>query len=89
MNKLDNDQFVLVLFRVIYEDKRNWNKRVATLGQAQKINNKDFHKLLQLYLALWELKDTEYKSKLVSHYAITFLIIPKTKTQKKGSCEPD
>jgi len=48
MHNLDDDKFVLVLFRVIYE-----GGRVATLSQTQKINNKYVDRLPYFLLSLF------------------------------------
>ena len=65
MHNLDDDKFVLVLFRVIYE-----GGRVATLSQTQKINNKYVDRLLTFYLACLEVKGEEYKTFPVERYVI-------------------
>jgi len=71
MYNLPDDQFVLVLFRVIY-----LNGRIATLSQAQKINNKNLNKLYTLFSGLLELMDEDYKELPVERFVISFNIIP-------------
>jgi hypothetical protein len=72
MNKLDDDQFVLILFRIIYV-KKGW---IITLGEAQKVNKKDQEKITELYKHLFEVKDDVYKTTRVDHFTISYNIIP-------------
>lgn len=51
-NKLDDDQFGLILFRVIYEKK----EFIMTLGEMQKVNKNDKGKLAELYKNVLKLK---------------------------------
>ena len=44
MNKLDDDQFVLILFRIIYK-KPGF---IITLGEAQKVNKNYLDKIVEL-----------------------------------------
>jgi hypothetical protein len=72
MNKLDNNQYVLVLFRIKYLDYN-----VATLGETNKVNKDDFDKLLELYKNIFELLDERYKTDPVDHFVVSYNIIPK------------
>jgi hypothetical protein len=72
MNKLDNNQFVLILFRIKYLDYN-----VATLGETNKVNKDDFDKLLELYKNIFELLDERYKTDPVDHFVVSYNIIPK------------
>lgn len=72
MNKLDDDQFVLILFRIIY-DKKDF---ITTLGEAQKVNKNDQEKITELYKHLFEVKDDVYKTTRVDHFTISYNIIP-------------
>jgi len=72
MNKLNDDQFVLILFRVIY-DKKDF---IMTLGEMQKINKNDLDKIAELYKKLFEVKDDYYKKTIVKSFVISYNIIP-------------
>ena len=81
MNKLDDNQFVLILFRIIYV-KKGW---VITLGEAQKVNKNDKDKIFELYKELFELKDDEYKYSIVDYFTISYNIIPQDKLKSSKS----
>jgi hypothetical protein len=82
MSKLDDDQFVLILFRIIYEKKKDL---IITLGEAQKVNKIDKEKVFELYKYLFELKDEEYKTTRVDHFTISYNIIPQDKLKSSKS----
>jgi hypothetical protein len=69
LSKLASDQYVLILFRVIYLDGS-----IFTLGEAQRICNKDFKKIFELYKELMFYKDDQYKSMTVNYFVVSFLI---------------
>jgi hypothetical protein len=79
MNNLEDDQFVLVLFRVIYDDF------IMTLGEMQKINKKELAKITELYKKLFELKDEHYKTSGVKSFVISYNIIPDYKLKSNKS----
>jgi hypothetical protein len=81
MSKLDDNQFVLILFRIIYR-KPGF---IITLGETQKVNKNDKDKIFELYKQLFELKDDEYKNSKVKHYAISYNIIPQDKLKSSKS----
>jgi DNA polymerase type B, organellar and viral len=79
MNNLEDDQFVLVLFRVIYDDF------IMTLGEMQKVNKNDLYKIAELYKKLFELKDEHYKTSEVKSFVISYNIIPDYKLKSNKS----
>ena len=79
MNNLEDDQFVLVLFRVIYNDF------IMTLGEMQKVNKNDLYKITELYKKLFELKDEHYKTSEVKSSVISYNIIPDYKLKSNKS----
>jgi hypothetical protein len=81
MNKLEDDQFVLILFRIIYV-KPGF---IITLGEAQKVNKKDLADIVELYRKLFEIKDDVYKNTEVKYFTISYNIIPQDKLKSTKS----
>jgi hypothetical protein len=76
MNELNEDQYVLLFFKVLYSDQSNNQKILqedhnkepvdwATLGPLQKINSKDKNKLFKILCHSFDLKNEDYKNSTI------------------------
>nr|YP_009522488.1 RNA polymerase [Hygrophorus russula]AXQ02211.1 RNA polymerase [Hygrophorus russula] len=76
MNKLNKDQFIIILFRIKFT-----NGNYATLTNLQKINNSQecFNDLLKLYQNTLDIKSEEYNSNEIISIIFSYKIIPQDK----------
>lgn len=74
MNHLTDDQYVILLFRIQFEDGI-----YATLNHLQKINKNDFKELLDLLSDILDIKSEEYHSTPIKNVIISYKIIPADK----------
>ena len=58
MNKLDENTFVLISFKLLYSEG-DW----LTLGPIQRINKNDFNKLLDIFSEFLDHKEEKYKNR--------------------------
>jgi hypothetical protein len=80
MNKLKDDQYVMFLFRMAYD-----NDLILTLGPQQKINKHDFKQLLNSYITLLHIKDEMYRNTPMKNIILSYKIIPEDKLEMKKS----
>ena len=80
MSKLSDKTFILILFRMEYD-----NDLILTLGPQSKINKNNFEELLKSYKNLLEIKDDRYKNTPLKNIIISYKIIPNDKLLLKNS----
>jgi hypothetical protein len=80
MNNLQDDQFVLISFRILYSTGK-W----ATLGPLQKVNKKDQNVLCEILCSFLDVKAEEYRNTPILEINFNYLIIPSDKDKNKKS----
>jgi hypothetical protein len=80
MNKLNDDQYVLFIFKVQYSIGN-----YASLSSLQKINKNDFILLLDILKKEYNIKLEEYKSTEIINIIYSYTIIPSDKLETKES----
>jgi hypothetical protein len=80
MNKLDNHQFIIILFRVQY-----FNGLYSTLNNIQKVNKHDFETLYNLYSSTLDLKAEDYNTTEIINIIFSYKIIPENNLVTKKS----
>jgi hypothetical protein len=92
MNKLDEDQIVLLLFRVKLGDENDPDiiGNYSTIGKLFKINNSsdDFNKLYEILKELLDVKDETYKNLPLQKIAFSYKIVAKDNTKIISNTKP-